>query len=217
MTDPVSFGPRDEPTPNYGEGLFELFEACGIPSAFVDEGLQQCSQSFAARQDVDGTTYVWFHLLCKTLAIVDGRIVHIRDPQDEPTSDQDLREMAQRQRHANFSWVKPGFVLKIRPQKAASPKARRTSTSGSDDTLTAVVATPRVELFCFGAPATFLNRFRTLIETATYDDIIGDPYFLLEVAFEEMYKVLDMTAWNLADIFGLIETVCGLLQQRSIC
>lgn len=203
--------------PSSGENLLELFEAWRIPSAFVDEGLQGVSQSFAARQDVDGTTFVWFHFLCKTLAIEKGQIVHINNPEDEETSELMARRTAQSLPQANFSWIKPGFVLKIRGKDDTSPTVTRTSSSDSDNTLAPVPIEPKVELFCFGAPTTFQNRFRTLINIATYEDLVLDPYILLEVALEEMYKVLDCTGWNLGDVFGPMETVWHLIQHRIRC
>jgi Mg2+ and Co2+ transporter CorA len=36
--------------------------------------------------------------------------------------------------------------------------------------------------------------------------LLNDPYVLLEIVFEEMYKILDWTAWAIADTFGPLET-----------
>ncbi|RMZ67226.1 corA-like mg2+ transporter domain-containing [Pyrenophora seminiperda CCB06] len=203
----VIFAPRDIPAPNCTEGLIELFDACGIPSAFIDESLQGVSQSFAARDDVDGTKFVWFHFLCKTLAVVDNQIVHIENCQDDGSSETDVRRMAQSQSQANFSWMKPGIVLKIWRPQATDQKPVHTSTSNGEKTQTASGAETRVDLFCFGAPSTLHQRFQTLLVTAKCGDILDDPYLLLDVVFEEMYKVLDGTVWAVADIFGLSETV----------
>ncbi|CAA9963898.1 hypothetical protein P3342_009728 [Pyrenophora teres f. teres] len=202
----VIFAPQDIPTPNNTEGLIDLFEACGIPSAFVDESLQGVSQSFAARNDIDGTAFVWFHFLCKTVAVVDNQIVHIENDEDVGSSQSDIRRMAQLQSQANFSWMKPGIVLKIWEQQAIDEKPARTSTSDSENTLTAPGAQTRVDLFCFGAPSTLHQRFQDLLATANRRDILDDPYLLLGVVFEEMYKVLDGTVWAVAEIFGLSET-----------
>lgn len=103
--------------------------------------------------------------------------------------------------------MKPGIVLKIWKQQAADQKPARTSSSDSEETLTAPGAQPRIDLFCFGAPSTLHQRFQALLATAKCSDILDDPYLLLEVVFEEMYKVLDGTVWAVADIFGLLETV----------
>ncbi|KAF1831693.1 hypothetical protein BDW02DRAFT_649673 [Decorospora gaudefroyi] len=202
----VIFAPQDVPTSNSGEGLVQLFETCGIPSAFVDESLQGVSQSFAAQEDVDGTTFIWFHFLCKVIAVVDNRIVHIDHSEDVSSSEAKERQMAQRQSHANFSWMKPGFVLKIRKQEGVPATPTRTSTSRSDDTLTPNPTRAKIELFCFGAPSTLQTRFRALRNSAMCSELLQDPHLLLEIVFEEMYKVMDSTSWAIADIFGPSET-----------
>ncbi|KAA8619916.1 CorA Mg2+ and Co2+ transporter [Pyrenophora tritici-repentis] len=202
----VIFAPRDIPIPRDTEGLLELFEACEIPSAFVDESLQDVSQSFAARNNVDGTTFVWFHFLCKTVTVVKNQIVHIENDRDIGGSESDHRRVAQLQSQANFSWMKPGIILKIWEQQPTNEKPARTSTSDSEKTLMAPGVQTRVDLFCFGAPSTLHQRFQNLLTTAKRSEILDDPYLLMEVVFEEMYKVLDGTGWAVADIFGLSET-----------
>ncbi|KAJ4369723.1 hypothetical protein N0V83_005486 [Neocucurbitaria cava] len=61
-------------------------------------------------------------------------------------------------------------------------------------------------MFCFGAPVTIRDRFQKLKSVATCDDLLQDPYALLEIVLEEMYKVMDQTGWVISDIFGAIET-----------
>lgn len=68
-------------------------------------------------------------------------------------------------------------------------------------------AQSKVELFCFGAPASLGDRFCKLKEVAICDDLVQDPYVLLEVVLEEMYKILDQTGWTVSRIFGDMETV----------
>jgi hypothetical protein len=41
-----------------------------------------------------------------------------------------------------------------------------------------------------------------------YAEVLQDPHLLLEIVFEEMYKVMDWTAWAISDSFGPSETVC---------
>ncbi|KAH7392943.1 hypothetical protein BKA66DRAFT_547318 [Pyrenochaeta sp. MPI-SDFR-AT-0127] len=202
----VIFAPQDIPTPDTVEGFGELFEKCRIPSAFIDESVQGVSQSFAAQKDVDGTIYVWFHFLCKDLAISNNKIVHIQDPEEAKDNKNKKRIEAQGQTHANFTWLKPGFVLKIRDQRGSSPKPNRTRTSSSDSTLTVASAQAKVELFCFGAPVTIGDRFRKLMNIASCDDLVQNPYVFLEVILEEMYKVIDRTGWAISDVFGTVET-----------
>ncbi|KAI4941720.1 hypothetical protein J4E91_010594 [Alternaria rosae] len=201
----VIFAPRDIPTPG-AEALLELFETCGIPSAFVDESLRDVSQSFAAREDADGTTWIWFHLLCKTLAIVENKIVPDQDPVEVEGKQPKSRQSAQAQSQANFSWIKPGIVLKIRKQSDTPPTPVRTSTSDSDTTLAATSTPARVELICFGAPSTLRDRILALTKTTPCQALLDDPYMLLELVFEEMYKILDWTTWAASDTFGPLET-----------
>ncbi|KZM24597.1 uncharacterized protein EKO05_0008697 [Ascochyta rabiei] len=202
----VIFAPRDVPVPETVGGLLRLFDKFGIPSAFVAESMQNISQSFAAQKDIDGTTYVWFHFLCKTVSVSEGRIVHQQAvAKDKDEADQ-LRTRAQKLSQADFNWLKPGFVLKVRKQQSSSIPLSRTRTSSSDATMAAASSEPKVELFCFGAPATLGGRFRKLRDIAICDDLMHDPYVLLEIVLEEMYKVLDQTGWAISRIFGDIET-----------
>ncbi|KAF1844803.1 uncharacterized protein K460DRAFT_285040 [Cucurbitaria berberidis CBS 394.84] len=202
----VIFAPQDVPAPATGDGLVELFKKCNIPSAFVEEGLQGVSQSFAAHRDVDGTVFVWFHFLCKDIAVSNNRIVHLKTREDMENNDDKSRLEAQEQSQANFTWLKPGFVLKMRDQRGSSPMPNRTMTSSSDSTLAAPSTKALVELLCFGAPITLRDRFQELKTVATCDDLLQDPYVLLEIVFGEMYKVIDRTGWAVSDIFGAIET-----------
>lgn len=205
-----SFAPRDIPTPG-AEALLELFEICGIPGAFVDESLRDVSQSFAAREDADGTTWIWFHLLCKTLAIVENKIVPDQDPVEIEGKQAKSRQSVQAQSQANFSWIKPGIVLKIRKQSDTPPMPARTSTSDSDTTLTATSMQAKVELICFGVPSTLRDRIRALTKTTSCEALLDDPHMLLELVFEEMYKILDWTTWAVSDTFGPLETVSLVL------
>ncbi|KAJ4378680.1 hypothetical protein N0V86_005551 [Didymella sp. IMI 355093] len=65
---------------------------------------------------------------------------------------------------------------------------------------------PVIELFCFGAPQSLGDRFRKLANVAICDDLTQDPYVLLEIVLEEMYKILDGTGWDVSRVFGNIET-----------
>lgn len=153
----------------------------------------------------DGTECVWFHLLCKDVAVEGNRIVNATANEENTDSQDDIRIAAQQQSQANFSWLKPGFVLKMRKPGTSQPL--RTNSSSSDSTLATPSTYAQVELFCFGAPSTVRDRFRKLMTVASSDDLIQDPYLLLEIVFEEMYKVLDRAGWVVGNIFGTIETV----------
>lgn len=195
------------PHPRNVGGLIDLFERCEIPSAFVDESLREVSQSFAVRRDADGTIFVWFHLLCKNLAIFDEKIVHGQTVEHDVDMEEDHKKEALNHSNANFTWLKPGFVLKIKPTNTSAPKPCRTSTSSSDITLAAVPVQAKVELFCFGAPPGLRDRFQQLKLEGTCNEILQDPYMLLEIVLDEMHKVLDSTVRTLANVFGRIEIV----------
>lgn len=197
----VVWAPKDVPHPNTVEGFVELFERCEIPSAFVNESLQGVSQSFGVHYDTDSSTCLWFHILCKDVTVDQDRIVH---PQNKAESQDANRIAAQSQSQANYTWLKPGFVLKIRD--SSTPQPLRTSSSASDVTVAVISTPPQVELFCFGAPNTLRDRFRRLIGTAKGGDLINDPYILMDIVFEEMFKMLDRTSWIVGNIFGSIET-----------
>jgi hypothetical protein len=198
------FAPRDIPSADTIDGMCELFDKHRIPSAFIAESLQGVSQSFSVHKDTETTT-VFFHLLIKDVAISDGRIIHVEGA--EPIAND---PSPQNQSQANFTWLKSGFVLKIRHERNIMSHPNRTSSSSSESTLFPASTLPTVELFCFGAPATLRDRFQKLKSIASCDDILADPYVLLEIALNEMYKVMDQTGWAIANIFGKIETVSDI-------
>ncbi|KAI4604987.1 hypothetical protein J4E80_010818 [Alternaria sp. BMP 0032] len=211
----LELAPRDTPTPG-ADALVELFDSCSIPSAFVDEGLRDVSQSFAAREDADGTTWIWFHLLCKTLAVIDNKIAPGPGFAEVEGKQAKSRQAAQAQSQANFSWIKTGIVLKIRKQSDDPPPPVRTSSSDSDKTLAPTPTKAAVELICFGAPSTLRDRLRALTKTTSCEALLEDPHMLLELVFEEMWKLLDWTAWAVSDTFGPLETVRALLFRPSV-
>jgi Mg2+ and Co2+ transporter CorA len=195
------FAPQDVPAPTTKDGLCELFDTHKIPSAFIAESLQGVSQSFSVQRD-DKATCVFFHLLVKDVAISDGRIVHIKGPEHIASVDT--------QSQANFTWLKPGFVLKIRNEPRTPQPPNRSTSSSSESTLTSTATNPIVEMFCFGAPMTIRDRFQKLKDVATCEDLLLDPYILLEIVLSEMYKVMDQTGWAISDIFGRIEKASAM-------
>jgi hypothetical protein len=188
--------------------MCELFDRQKIPSAFIAEGLQGVSQSFSVQKDAE-STYVWFHFLVKDIAVSDGRVVHNAASREGNDGNLGGSSSAQNQSQANFTWIKPGFVLRVRHrlQPSSPPLPSRSTTASSGSTLISNSTRPEVELFCFGAPSTIRDRFQKLMDTASCEDILEDPYIFLEIIMHEMYKVLDRTGWMISDIFGEIETV----------
>lgn len=213
LTYRTSFAPRDQTEPGTVlQGLVDLFEEHSIPSAFLDESLQGVSQSFGAQKDVDGTSFVWFHFLCKEIRLQDDRIVHRCSSNDDISDENNARLLAQQQSQANFEWSKPGFVLKIRNEGASRPT--RTPSSTSDTTLAAPSLQAKVELLCFGASDNLRNRLQKLTRLASCEDLLQDPYLLLEIVLDELYRMLDLTGWSIGKIFGNIETVRELSRSQ---
>ncbi|KAH7089717.1 hypothetical protein FB567DRAFT_492553 [Paraphoma chrysanthemicola] len=201
----IVFAPQDVPHPATIDGMCELFDRQRIPSAFIAEGLQGVSQSFSVQKDAE-STYVWFHFLCKDVAVSGGKIVHDTVLREGGASARGQRS-AQNHSQANFNWIKTGFVMRVRhrAQPSSPPLPSRTMTSSSGSTLISSSVRPEVELFCFGAPTTIRDRFQKLMEAASCEEILEDPYILLEAVIHELYKVLDRSGWIVADIFGKIE------------
>lgn len=176
--------------------LAELFTRYDVPSAFIAEGLNHVSQSFGIRTDNNGTEYVWFHFLCKDVEVSkDNGPRRIIDPANTL------------QDQANFTWTKSGFVLKIEdPSKVLSTQSQPT-TNNSASSITLAAGAKQVTLLCFGAPASLYSHLKRLKEIMSSNDLKSDPYILLDIVLEEMYKLMDNVGWVIADIFGEIETV----------
>ncbi|KAJ4357070.1 hypothetical protein N0V95_002808 [Ascochyta clinopodiicola] len=189
----VIFAPRDVPVPETVDGLLRLFDQFGIPSAFVAESMQNISQSFAAQKDIDGTTYVWFHFLCKTVSVAEGRIVHQQAVTEDSDEAGQLRTRTQNLSQADFNWLKPGFVLKVRKQQCPPAPPSRTRTSSSDATMATASSEPKVELFCFGAPATLGDRFKRLKDIAICDNLMQDPYRRLASLDKRMANIIQLS------------------------
>ena len=198
--------------------MMTLFQKASVPGAFVAETLRGISQSFGAQTDLDGTDYAWFHLLAKDVAVerINGelRIVEGRPRARGHNSSAVLLEAPEApyapkiaQSQANFMWMKPGFVLKIQKDHGNGAASAR-NPGGIAPTVRKSNPSPiRVTLICFGAPTTFLNRFETLKETVPCDNLIEDPYCLLEIVLDEMWQLMHKAGWLVADIFGGIESV----------
>jgi hypothetical protein len=198
-----SFAPRDEPIPSIANGLVALFDKFSVPSNFIAESLQNVSQSFGVQRNEGESEYTWFHLLSKDIAVgtSEGRR-HIVQQPNHATNEQ-VGDMGQ----YNFSWVKPGFVLKVDGDSITSPPVRRSTGHSNGSATTIVDRASQVTLLCFGAPIHFLSRFRRLAKSIRCEDILDDPYLLLEVVFAEMHKLMDQVVWQVADIFGDVEKV----------
>ncbi|KAF2274248.1 uncharacterized protein EI97DRAFT_422757 [Westerdykella ornata] len=194
--DNCRLAPRDLPLPEFANGLGDLFTRFEIPSAFLQESLQAASQSFGVWKKDNYTQYVWMHLLSKDVAIVAAPVPEMDT--DGPAGLAQAAAASQRDRQFlhDYTWVKPGLVLKIEHDKPTSDSSKSVATLTSRP--------GRITLLGFGA-STFQAGFQELIGTVPVDSLLEDPFILMQVAFAEMHRVIDNVGWHVADIFRGIE------------
>ncbi|KAJ5893448.1 hypothetical protein N7495_005139 [Penicillium taxi] len=170
----IVFTSLDIPHRNGGPKILDLYKHYSIPGAFVAERRQDVACSFGATHGVEGTTYTWFHFLCKNIptANIDGvkKIIN-QNKQNESDPSQ-----------ADYSWVRSAYCLKVtRPSK----ESKATS----------------VDLITFGSRKELYERFKLVSQCMVYEEIIEDPHCLLNVVFDVLYEQIDRLTWEIADVF----------------
>ena len=113
------------------------------------------------------------------------------------------------QSQGNFTWVKAGFVLKLEDLS-------RASSSSGGGALASAPGAKQVTLLCFGAPGPLYDHLKRLRKATSCDTIGLNPYILLDVVFEELYKVLDNIGWSVSNVFSYDETVSETIREREI-
>jgi hypothetical protein len=120
----------------------------------------------------DKSEGAWFHFLCRKVEIQDGII-------------QDLGYL----RHGNEDGQKPDpskmwtmcdFYLHVGPA-TNEKRSQRT-----------------VTLLCFGAPDEVRKRFDSLLDQASWKDVLSEPYLLFDILFDELHGVFDDAVWELS-------------------
>jgi hypothetical protein len=228
-TNENSFAPRDTPLPETVTGMIELFVRFGIPGAFIAEGLQNVSQSFGTCIKENNTEYVWFHMLSKDVAVAGE---HMERKSQAGSFADDASYVGKEEAglpsalynedfsQANYTWMKPAIVLKIEHDKSFPRPGGRPATaadSGEGGSALPADGATSISLLLFGAPSPFLDRFQSLIATHTADDLLQDPFMLLEIVFDEMHQLMDRVGWHVADVFRLIEQVNMPAQKGNSC
>lgn len=94
------------------------------------------------------------------------------------------RRVANDLSQADFTWARSGYGLKTKP-----------SHTGSWLEVTLIIFSVAVGL---GAR----ERFAAFARNTTWQDILEDPYCLLNVAFEGLYDRVDKLAWDFAHVYG---------------
>jgi hypothetical protein len=151
----------------------ELFKHYSVPSAVPAERMRNVGLSFGTmRNRHDKSEGAWFHFLCRKVEIQDGII-------------QDLGYL----RHGNEDGQKPDpskmwtmcdFYLHVGPA---------TNENRSQRTVT---------LLCFGAPDEVHKRFDSLLDQASWKDVLSEPYLLFDILFDELHDVFDDAVWELS-------------------
>jgi hypothetical protein len=181
----VIFAPLDLPDNSTAVGILRLVEGFSIPLAFLSERIQSVPHSFGTRTSPDGAECSWFHYLCKNITVErdrsDPRKVTIRNPV--------VRSDTKAQSQSDYSWLRSAYFLRVEPNRhqSRSPGA--------------------VTLLCFGAPTSLQHRFERILNHPDWEDAIRDPYILLDIVFDELYRQLDGIVLSLSEVFGGMESV----------
>jgi len=189
------FAPLDLPNARTVEDLLALYKLYSIPGAFVSERLHHVAHSFGSAQEKNGSSCTllsirvlmwakkldsWFHFLCKNVPVeeVNG-VKHIGK-----RNLKDKKDFSQ----ADFSWVRSAYCLKAKPPS---------QTTGWRE----------VTLIAFGGEMLLWEKFDALSNNTSCQDILEDPYCLINVVFEVLYARIDRIAWDLADVYSQEEEV----------
>lgn len=84
-------------------------------------------------------------------------------------------------------WIKSGLVLKW------SPKASSSSSSTGE-------SSRKVTLICFQPVLGTLLAINRLFKSSTWEDVLEDPYLLINASFETWHELIDENAWKLLDL-----------------
>lgn len=180
---PTRFAPLDLPRKATYASFVRLFTVLQIPDAFTLERVDSVSHSLGTHTDPDRGSCLWFHFLCKHVHVVKTTPTPsiMYHPGADLTKRNGWFEM-HRPRPANtdFSYVRAGFFL-------------RTEKSGE------------VTLVCFGAPITVRSRMEKFLDARAWGDVAVEPYVLLDLVLEGLYREVDENVWNIADVLGPLE------------
>lgn len=66
---------------------------------------------------------------------------------------------------------------------------------------------PTVELTLFGAEGDMKTRLRQMVESEKWEELLRDPYILLDVILDELYLQMDRNVQDVSGLFSGIENV----------
>lgn len=84
--------------------------------------------------------------------------------------------------NSDFSYVRSGFFLRTE--------------KGGESTLA-----------CFGAPHAVRSRLERFLDARAWEDVAVEPYVLLDLVLDGLYREVDENVWNIADVLGPLEYV----------
>lgn len=154
-----------------------LFEHYSVPSTVPAERMRNVGMSFGTtRNHTDKSEGVWFHFLCRRVEIQNGII--------QGPSHLKHGSAGQNKGSPFKMWYMADFYLHISPDSEEDCDNR---------TLT---------LLNFGAPIELSERFNSLLnqDQNAWKDVLGEPYLLFDILFDELHGVFDRAVWELSKV-----------------
>lgn len=108
------------------------------------------------------------------------------------------------------SWINSGLVLKWSEAK----------TPNNTSSMSTSHPFQQVTLICFEPTIGFWQKINGLFKSSDWEDILQDPYLLINIAFESWFERIDDSAWNVTDLSRGIEMVCcclSLIELKVVC
>ncbi|KAJ2979196.1 hypothetical protein NUW58_g7265 [Xylaria curta] len=178
----IIFAPLDLPAITTRDSFLALYRGLGVPSSFSLERVKSVSHSFGAISD-SSSTRTWFHFLCKNISIV-------QEPGTSPRIAYNAGADAGSRRYghpgrpplpqADYSWLRSGYFL-------------RTYENGC------------TTLACFGATLRVREQFEAFVRGDSVGDAIAEPYILLDLILDGLWREVDQQVWNMNDVLGPLE------------
>jgi hypothetical protein len=128
----------------------------------------------------------WFHFLCKEITVEGNQIVD--------KNQRGLSGLSQ----WDYSWARSAYCLVT--------KAPIDGRTWQEVTLL---------VFSVKTGVNLQEAFEELSKSTSWQEIREDPYCLLNIIFESLYKRVDQKAWSLAKVYGREEEVRSSLTART--
>ena len=68
----------------------------------------------------------------------------------------------------------------------------------------------QVTLIYFNPAPEFWRAINRVFKSDSWEDVLEDPYLLINMAFESWYELIDASAWEVNDLSREAEKVCHL-------